>query len=66
VRDISQAINAAGNASAYTGAGGVAGWAANYEPLIMVGVSVASLVVLTISKIAHYLLEKNRATKSEL
>jgi len=66
VRDLSQTVNAAGNASLYTGAGGVAGWAAEYEPLIMIFVSVASLLVLTISKIAHYLLEKNRATKPKL
>lgn len=66
MRDISQTVNAAGNASFYTLNGGVAGWAANYEPLIMIGVSVTSLVVLIVSKVLHYRLEKNRAAKSKL
>jgi len=63
VRDLSQSVNAVGNASFYTGGGGVAAWAANYEPLIMIGVSVASLAVLIVSKVLHYRLEKNREPK---
>ena len=66
MRSISQSANVLGNASFGTAAGSLAAWAADYESLIMIGVSVASLVVLIVFKTLHYLLEKNRATKPKL